>query len=298
MTKPAVELWVDQLLQCGEGPVWDATNQRLCWTDSGGDKVFAATTRQVGYSVILSGTHVASLSINAGGGLMLCGKDGFFSWSESEGVKIICNSCDGIPVSNINDIIADPAGRVFGGQDVYRENEKYETGYLFRIDNNGKATIMEEGLHLANGMGFSPQADKFYLVDTVLRNIYVYDYQLSSGNISNRKIFVELNQEDGLPDGLTVDSEGYVWVARWFGGGLSRYDPDGKLERKIDLPVAQPSSLTFGGADFSEIFITSAAVVWQSLLAPRAHDYTLPRGGGVYRVQQDIQGMPEYYANV
>lgn len=298
MKKKAVELWVEQLLQCGEGPVWDTLKQRLYWTDSGGDKVFASAGKFQEYTVLLSGVHVASLTQHSGGGLMLCGKNGFFRWDEGEEVRMVCNHCGDMPVNNINDIIADAAGRVFGGQEAFLEGEEYDTGFLFRIDTNSEVTIVEEGLHIANGMGFSPQSDRFYLVDTILRNIYVYDYRLSSGNISNRKIFVTLDKEEGLPDGLTVDSEGYVWVARWFGNGLSRYDPDGKLERKIDLPVAQPSSLTFGGRDYNEIFITSAAAKWESALAPHGHDFSSLRGGSIYRLVQDIQGKPEYHANV
>jgi D-xylonolactonase len=87
-------------------------------------------------------------------------------------------------------------------------------------------------------------------------------------------------------------------VACWFGNGICRYDPDGKLERKIELPVAQPSSLTFGGPEMNEIYITSAAVQWESNLAPVNHDFSTPRGGSVYRFIQDIQGKPEFKANV
>ena len=97
---------------------------------------------------------------------------------------------------------------------------------------------------------------------------------------------------------MTVDAEGFIWVARWFGNGLSRYDPDGKLERKIELPIAQPSSITFGGKDYNEIFITSAAAYWETSLAPAQHDFSSPRGGAVYRLIQDIQGVPEFKARV
>ncbi len=157
---------------------------------------------------------------------------------------------------------------------------------------------MEEGLHLSNGMGFSPALDNFYLIDTILRKVYVYDYHASTGDITNRRTLVTLSRDEGLPDGMTVDREGFLWIARWFGGGLSRFDPAGKLERVIKLPIAQPSSVMFGGKDLNEIFVTSASVKWDSGFAPSNHDFSSPRGGGVYRIIQDIQGNLEFKARV
>jgi sugar lactone lactonase YvrE len=147
-------------------------------------------------------------------------------------------------------------------------------------------------------MGFSPSLNKFYLVDSIPRNIYEYDYDIHTGDISNKKVLITLDRDDGLPDGMTVDAEGFIWVARWFGNGLSRYDPDGKLEREIEIPAAQVSSLTFGGNDYNEIFVTSAAVQWKTSLAPQHHNFSSHRGGGIYRIIQDIPGKPEYQARV
>ncbi len=295
--KTDIELFANQSLLCGEGPVWDNDAQRLYWTDSAGDEIFYADEPNKP-NLFSKGIHAASLTLHEKGGLMLCGKRGFCHLSENGALKVVCNECEGIAVTHINDIIADPVGRVFGGQEAFRENNYYDTGFLFRIETNGKTAIVEEGLHLSNGMGFSPQADKFYLTDSILYQIYSYDYRFETGNIDNKKVLITLDKEDGLPDGLTVDAEGFIWVARWLGYGISRYDPDGKLERKIKLPIAQPSSITFGGKDYNEIFITSAAAHWETSLAPSKHDFSLPRGGGVYRLIQDVQGVPEFKARV
>ena len=119
--------------------------------------------------------------------------------------------------------------------------------------------------------------------------VYAYDYSVQSGQISNRRDFLKLPPEAGLPDGLTVDSEGFIWVARWFGGGISRFAPDGKLERTIDFPVGQTSSVMFGGKDLNEIYVTSASVLWESHLAPPGHSYNPPRGGPTFRIIQDIK---------
>src|SRR5262249_44534548 len=143
-----------------------------------------------------------------------------------------------------------------------------------------------------------PDARTFYLIDSVPGRIYAYDYDAATGAIRNRRVLVQLDRSEGLPDGMTVDAEGFLWIARWFGGGLSRFDPDGVLERRVALPVAQPSSVMFGGADLTELYVTSAALHWESPLAPEGHNYTSPRGGGLYRLRPGVSGRPEYRARV
>jgi sugar lactone lactonase YvrE len=298
MQDPIVELFADQSLSCGEGPVWDPDSGSIYWTDSGGEAIYRSAENSPGFELYAEGIHAASLTLHFAGGLMICGKNGFYQLTDNGDLRMVSDACGNIPPKNVNDIIADPAGRIFGGQEMFRESEAYNPGYLFRVSQGGETSIVDEGLHLSNGMGFSPALDKFYLVDTIPGNIYVYDYHLQTGDITNKKILVHLNRNEGLPDGMTVDADGFIWVARWFGNGLSRYDPDGKIERKINLPASQTSSVTFGGKDYNEIFITTAAGLWETPLAPDNHQFSSHRGGGVYRIVQDILGKPEYKANV
>jgi sugar lactone lactonase YvrE len=292
------EIFSEQMLACGEGPVWDTEKQLLYWTDSAGEAVFVKPWKGGETNLYLQGIHAASLVQHERGGLMLCGKKGFYHFGEDRKNKYLDSVCEGVAVENINDLIADSHGRIFGGQEAFREHEDYKPGYLFRVDPGGQIHVVEEGLHLSNGMGFSPGLDIFYLADTIAGMVYRYDYNPMTGEISNRKILVKIDRNEGMPDGITVDASGFIWVARWFGHGISRYDPDGKLERSIDVPVAQPSSLTFGGPDMNEIYVTSAAVQWESELAPVHHDFSTPRGGSVYRIVQDIQGKPEFKAKI
>lgn len=297
-TTYAVELFADQSLLCGEGPVWDADSGQLYWTDCGGEAIYGKGKHDGAARLILAGHHAASLVMHQSGGLVFGGRDGFFHWKAGTAPRLICNRCGATEVININDITADPHGRVFGGQEAFREGEPYETGFLFRIDTDGSCAVVEEGLHLANGMGFSPDCKSFYLIDSIQRAVYVYDYDVHTGSIKNRRTLIQLMKNDGLPDGMTVDREGYLWVARWFGGAISRYDPDGALERVIKLPAAQTSSLTFGGPEYRDLFITSAAQYWESDLAPDQHDFSTFRGGGVYSVSQEIQGEPAFKAGI
>ena len=292
------ECLADLSLDCGEGPVFDPTTQRLFWTDSGTDNLFSYDLQTGHRQAFSAGTPTAALALHADGGLVLAGRHGFFHRAVDGTLRPIATACEGEPITAVNEVIADPKGRLFGGQECYREDAPYQPGVLYRVDLDGSVAIVEDGLHNSNGMGFSPDQTQFYLIDSIPGRVYVYDYSVATGAIRNRRTLLTLDKNDGLPDGMTVDAEGFLWVARWFGSGLSRYDPDGKLERVISLPIAQPTSLTFGGSDWNEIYVTTAAAYWESPLAPDGHDYHQPRGGGVFRIKQDIVGRAEFLSRV
>ncbi|SNZ01745.1 SMP-30/gluconolactonase/LRE family protein [Flagellimonas pacifica] len=283
---------------CGEGPLWVPKTRELYWTDSDGKSIRCYSDKLGTWKEISNGIHASSLVLHSDGGLVYGSKTGFYHLDESMNIRSIAEQFENRPITNINDIIADPVGRVYGGQECFDPDGDYETGNLYRIDLDGKVSVIEDGLHLSNGMGFSPDLAFFYLVDTIARNIYVYDFDEKKGSISNKKVLATLKRSEGLPDGLTVDSDGFVWVAMFLGSGLIRFDPDGKIERKIDLECAQPTSLTFGGKDLNEIFVTSASMYWETSLAPENHDYNKPRGGELYRIKQEVIGKVEYLAKI
>ncbi|HEY3237470.1 MAG TPA: SMP-30/gluconolactonase/LRE family protein [Polyangiaceae bacterium] len=298
MTTTNLEIVADQGDLCGEGPLWDPVDQRLYWTDAAAKAVHVLDRSNGAVRLLTSEVQVSAIALHADGGLLFAGGQGFARLSREGKLESISVECDGKAPNQLNEMIADPRGRVFAGQQVYSEQEQYQPGCLFRLDPGRRLFIVEEGLHVSNGMAFSPDHRTFYLVDSVPRNIYAYDYDLETGNISNRRTLVTLGREDGLPDGITVDANGFLWVARWYGAGLSRYDPDGRLERKIGLPALQTSSLTSGGPELDEIYVTSAKEAWPSALAPRGYDYTAAQGGALYRLRLGIQGVPEHRAMV
>jgi sugar lactone lactonase YvrE len=145
---------------------------------------------------------------------------------------------------------------------------------------------METGLTIANGMGWSPDGRTFYLTDTLRHTIYAYDYVADSGLIHNRRVLIHDPDEPGLPDGLAVDSAGFLWSARWGGWMLRRYDPDDHLERRIEVPVECPSSCAFGGPELNELYITSA---WTFLDANQRA--AQPFAGDLFRIRLDVPGM-------
>lgn len=291
-----ITLFADQGLLCGEGPLYDAGTSCLYWTDAGGAAIYRKAVDGGEVTTAVEGFHAAGLALNEDNGLVFGGAHGFFRWSGDGTPVLICNTVEGIPCTHINDVIADVRGRVLGGQEAFREDEPYNPGFLFSIDPDGRHAIMEEGLHLSNGMGFCPGGHTFYLVDSIRRVLFAYDYRLDTGILANRRELIRFDRNDGLPDGMTVDADGFIWVAHWFGGRVSRFDDQGKQVQTIRVPAAQTSSVAFGGADYSDLFVTSAAQYWKTSLAPADHDFSFNRGGSVYRIAQDIVGKPEYKA--
>jgi sugar lactone lactonase YvrE len=128
--------------------------------------------------------------------------------------------------------------------------------------------------------------------------LYRFDYDITTGNISNRKVLARFNRQQGLPDGMTVDREGFLWVAMFFGGKILRLDPDGRIEREINLPCKQPASLVFAGKNFNELFITSASLDWKTPYAPDGQDYNACKGGSLYRIETDFVGKEDFLAEV
>ena len=157
--------------------------------------------------------------------------------------------------------------------------------------------VVDEGVEIANGLGLSPDDRTLYFADSARRVIYAYDADPATGDLSRRRVFVQVPRDEGLPDGLTVDREGFVWCAQWYGGQVVRYDPDGKVERRIAMPVRQVSSVIFGGDDLTDLYITTAADPWPSPLAPPGYDFSATNvGGSLYRLRTDIQGRPDHRA--
>jgi D-xylonolactonase len=138
-----------------------------------------------------------------------------------------------------------------------------------------------------------------YFADSVARRIYAYDYDRRTGGLGNRRVLVRVPDNEGLPDGLTVDAEGFLWSAQWYGGCVVRYDPDGKEERRIRFPAKQVSSVAFGGKDLNDIFVTSAGKSWPSPVMPKSYDPVSGNfGGQLYCVNLGIQGKPDYRADI
>jgi sugar lactone lactonase YvrE len=286
MTVPAVELVLDARADLGEGPRWDVRGQRLLWVDIMRGRVHAFRPEAGVCRSVDVGRPVGALVGAADGGLVLAVAGGFARFDrESARVDMMAAVEADRPENRMNDGACDAAGRFWAG--TMALDERPQAGALYRLDPDGTVHTMLTGVSISNGIDWTPDGRRMYYVDSLTRRIDVFDFEARSGAIANRRTFVALAPEAGFPDGLTVDAEGFVWLALWGGAALHRYDPEGARERIVPLPVTHPTSCAFGGSDLDELYVTSAR---RPLSADeRARQ---PMAGGLLRLRPGVVGRP------
>jgi sugar lactone lactonase YvrE len=189
---------------------------------------------------------------------------------------------DGI---RFNDAGVDPAGRVWVGS--MHNDETEPLGELYRLDPGGVLTTVVRGVTVSNGLGWSPDGSRMYYADSPMRRVDMFDYDPATGEAFARRVFADLARAEGVPDGLTVDADGCVWVAMWGGGALRRITPDGHQEAVLPLPVSRPTSCAFGGPGLTDLYITTARVgLSEADLAAE------PLAGRLLRVRPGPVGLP------
>jgi sugar lactone lactonase YvrE len=283
----------------GEAPFWDEKHQRLIWSDVYASTVYAYDPAKREKSVVRSGDMVFGLVPHHDGGFVITGATGMQYAREGEAARRIVNEFNGDALF-LNDCIADSQGRVYAGTVYWGPNGLVKRGHLFLINTDGSARIVDSGMAMSNGLGFSPDNKTLYFTDSYDHVIYAYDVDPTTGSVSNRRTFVKVDRNDGLPDGMTVDAEGNVWSALWFGSKVACYDPDGKLKTTVELPIRQVASVMFGGKDLDELYITSSSVPFKSVeMAPEGYDFDVKNvGGAVYRTRPGVRGRLENRANI
>ncbi|CAN5467524.1 SMP-30/gluconolactonase/LRE family protein [soil metagenome] len=283
-TLPAPRILVDAKAHLGEGPVWDDRIGCLVWLDIRGRTLYATDPTDGATRSILLPSAVGVAVPRASGGYVAALEDGFWAVSDDGAVEPIAAVGADDPRTRFNDGACDPQGRMWAGTMAWDEEEG--AGSLYRLDPDGSVHRVIEGVTISNGLGWSPDGRTMYYVDTPTRRIDAFDFDGASGDISNRRQFVELEGE-GFPDGLCVDVEGAVWLATWSGWAVRRYLPDGELEAILPLPCSNVSSCAFGGPDLEDPFITTA---WEHL-EPAERD-AQPLAGGLFQARVGVAGLP------
>jgi len=280
------ELIADYQCVTGESPLWHPAEQRVYWLDIPTGRMFRYDPATGKHEQFYQGDVVGGFTIQADGALLLFMAHGAIkTWRQGKLTTVL----DEIPderESRFNDVIADPLGRVFCGT----MSTKERLGRLYRLATDGQLAKLLEGIGTSNGLGFTPDRRRMYYTDSRKREIYLFDYDQASGAISNQRIFVRTPEGEGVPDGMTVDAEGYVWSARWDGGCLVRYAPDGREVLRIPFPAKKVSSVTFGGKDYSDIYVTTAGGNRKAEEGAGA--------GALFRLRLGIQGVPEFPSRV
>lgn len=243
----------------GEGPVWDALSASILWVDILKGEIHEFALSSGVHKVLEVHEMVGAIALCKGEGLIAALKSGqAIVDRETAQIKPLFNPEVHMPENRFNDGKCDPEGRFWIG--TMSLSERPGAGSLYKVEKDLSCSVQLQNATIANGMAWSTDNKTFYHIDTPTHRVTAYDYDLADGNISNGRLALDIPEHDGAPDGMTIDSEGMLWIAHWGGWQVTRWDPlSGNKLLSIPVPVAQITSCTFGGETLQDLYITSAS---------------------------------------
>jgi sugar lactone lactonase YvrE len=284
---PAVPCTSEQT-QLGEGARWDARKDELLRVDILAGVVFRDRIDEVGDLMPfrvhqLPGTVGAITPVKNDDGWLLAAGRGFVHLRPDGSYLMVMEVSP--EATRMNDAACDPRGRFWAG--ALADDHHEGGGALYRLDGAGHYELMLEGLTIPNGLGWSPDGETMYLVDSGPRVIHAFAFAPGDGTISDQRTLIVLSEDVGAPDGMTVDAGGDLWVAIYGGGQVRRYGQGGDLVQVIDVPAEQTTSCAFAGRGLDRLYVTTATEGWTEERR-RAE----PDAGLVYRFDVDAIGRP------
>jgi len=264
-----------------EGPRVDDQN-RLYFSDVVRGGVYRRTPKGEIETLVPKRRGVGGIALHAAGGVVVSGKN---ICHVKDGESRIVFELEDVP--GFNDLFVDSQGRILVGSmrsDPFKPEGQRECGELYRIEAEAKATLLYGDVSLSNGIGLSPDGCLLYHSDTANNQVLVHSVA-EDGSCQDRRVFAEAPR--GFPDGLAVDAEGCVWIAAYGGGCVTRFSPDGSLDRHIDVPAKAVTSLCFGGPDRSDLYVATADNTEDSSL-----------GGTIFRTRAPAPGLPVSLARI
>jgi sugar lactone lactonase YvrE len=287
------ELVADARATLGEGPLWDAGRGLLWWVDILGGLVHAFDPSTGLDEAIAVGQAVGAVALREDGNLLVLGQDAILALDPvTRGLRTVLAFARETPPRRTNDGKPDPAGSLWLGRMTF--DHASGMGSLCRLDRNLRLEVMLPELTIPNGLAWSPDGTTMYFVESISREVRAYDFDAETGEISNGRSFIRIGPGTGfpdaaVPDGVTVEAEGSVWIAVWNGGCVIRVSPAGAIQTRLDLPVTQVSSAAFGGRDLSDLYVTSAREDFTDAEAARE-----PIAGGLFRLKPGVRGLPPH----
>lgn len=268
----------------GEGPTW--CGDRLLHVDILGGKVHALNpvTRER-WSLPVDGGEVSAAVPRADGGIVIAIEHELISFDRDGNRETLAIVEDHLPTNRFNDCRCDRAGRLWAGT-MSRERVP-GTAALYCLEAGGPIRRVIAETTLSNGIGWSPDWDRMYFIDSTTQRIDVLEFDVATGGVADRRTLANVEERDGMPDGLAVDADGGVWVCLFRGGSVRRYEPDGSLSDVISLPVTDPTCPAFGGPDLRTLYITTA----RHRLSPKEQKRE-PLAGMVLSFDAGVAGMP------
>lgn len=253
-----LQLVADTRAEIGEGPTWDAGRAVLWWVDIMAGRLHRFDPASAMDRSIDVGSPVGAVALRRSGTLLLALAEGLASLTPDEPRGPTMLRALGTPGDGLrcNDAKCDPAGRCWVGRMAI--DLAARVGSLVRVDADLAAVTRLTGLTVPNGLGWSLDGRTMYFTDSAWGEVRAYPYDPLTGTMGDGRTLVGRQEDGSMPDGLTVDADGHLWVARWDGGSVDRIDPNGQVEERVTLPVSRVTSCAFGGADLGDLYITTA----------------------------------------
>jgi sugar lactone lactonase YvrE len=273
----------------GETPIWSPEENALYWVDWGGRPTCRFEPATADFRTFPVSLPVTALARRASGGFIAIASQGVYGWEPktNEYQLLVGQPEPDKPEICYNDAAVDRQGRLLVGT-VDMQDPFLPDGSLYRFDPDGSLHLLDTGYATANGIGVSPDGQTIYVADQRHRQIIALDYDTVDGTVGNRRVLACVPENEGMPDGLIVDADGFVWSGHWAGWKLTRYDLDGRIERQIQFPVQHVISFAFGGRDLDELFVTTA---WWDLDEEQRKGQ--PWAGDLLRVCPGVKGLVE-----
>ncbi|MFL6731478.1 MAG: SMP-30/gluconolactonase/LRE family protein [Sphingomicrobium sp.] len=269
----------------GEGPVWVDRDAALYWLDIKGRKIFRLDEQQQ-LTQWPTPMRVGSIAPRKQGGFIAGTEDGIAAINlDANRFDVLANPEKALPGNRFNDGKLDRQGRFWAG--TMDDGERQASGTLYRIGTGLSVTAVDHGYKVTNGPAFSPDGTTMYHNDSARQVTYSFAVQ-PDGSVEERAIFLQFQEGEGYPDGMTVDSEGCLWIAFWDGWCVRRYSPQGEWLETVKVPVARPTSCAFGGRDLDRLYITSASTG----LDQQALDMQ-PNAGGLFMLIPGVRGLAD-----
>jgi sugar lactone lactonase YvrE len=280
-----LELVVDAHATVGEGPVWSVEEQALYWVDILGNAVHRFEPATGADRVWDVGQAVGAVALRRGhtGSLLLALRDGFGVLDLGTGqVELRAPVERETPSTRMNDGKADPTGRFWAGTMGFKSEPGL--GSFYRLDADWSVTRHFGDVSISNGLDWTVDGQTMYYIDSPTQSVDAFDFDAAHGTLAGRRSVIRIPPAVGLPDGMTLDADGYLWVSLFGVGAINRYAPDGRLDRVVRVPATQTTCCAFGGRDLDELYITSGA----NGVSPSAD----PHAGALFRYRAGVRGRP------
>jgi sugar lactone lactonase YvrE len=278
---PAIDL-SDHL---GEGPHWDDRAGELLWVDITRGRIHAWTPPDGDVRTETLDAEVSAVIPRSDGPGHVAAAGHRLLLRDGEAERTLAVVEEHLADNRLNDCKCDPQGRLWAG--TMSKTRTAGAAALYRLVPGVEIERIVAAMTISNGLAWSPPGDTMYLIDSTTQRVDACDFDAATGDIANRRTLVEIAPGDGLPDGMTVDADGGIWVCLFGGAAIHRYGPDGRLDASIRLPTSNPTSLVFGGPDLRTLYVTTA----RHRLTPQQLA-TESLAGALFALSPGVAGLP------